>query len=277
VIDEEIDQEAETDLLEARLLRALCDDQALARDILRERHDLQARVASLTEELAGLVYSVSHDLGAPVRHLEGFSRILVEDVEDLDPQIKHEARRIQEASTRLRQMVSGMLLLSRLGQAEVHLQPVDLAQLGREVAAALASVPDPQTGPPRAGAVQFVAPESLPVMGDARLLLTLLQELLGNAWKFTFRTPAPRVELGVCPPEQGEGPVYFIGDNGAGFEPACADRLFGVFQRLHSAEDFPGIGIGLASAKRIVTKHGGTVRATGTLTAGATVFFTLPS
>ena len=120
---------------------------------------------------------------------------------------------------------------------------------------------------------------SLPACGDPRLLLTVLQDLLGNAWKFTARVPRPRVELGLAPADPGAGPdsVYFVRDNGAGFEPASSARLFGAFQRLHSDEDFPGTGIGLASVKRIVGKHGGTVRATGALEAGATFFFTLPS
>ncbi len=126
--------------------------------------------------------------------------------------------------------------------------------------------------------VEFVAPENLPVNGDPRLLLTVLQDLLGNAWKFTSRIPRPRVELGREAGEaSGGNPSYFVRDNGAGFEQSAADRLFGVFQRLHSGEEFPGTGIGLASVKRIVDKHGGTVRAIGSTDSGATFFFTLPS
>lgn len=265
--------------MSARVPRVLPPDDAADRlQSLRLRQDLEAQNAVLTGELSALIYAVSHDLRAPIRHLEGFARILLQDASELSPDQRHGAERIQDAATHLREMVNGMLTLSRIGQAEVHPQQVDLAQLGWEVARELASTPALATGPGRAGVVEFVAPESLLVTGDRRLLLTVLQDLLGNAWKFTCRIPQPRVELGIGPdePAMGPGPVYFVRDNGAGFDPASADRLFGVFQRLHSREDFPGTGIGLASVKRIVDKHGGAVRAIGSPNSGATFFFTLP-
>lgn len=263
---------------EIRLLVTLADSTAVALEALRLRLQLADRARVQKEETASLTYAVSHDLRAPIRHLEGFARILLQDMVDLSPEARHGAERIQEASTRLREMVNGMLTLSRIGQTELHAQEVDLAQLGREVALALANAPTPAGGPSRAGVVEFIAPECLPVIGDPRLLLMVVQALLGNAWKFTFRVPQPRVELGIRPaePMSGPGPVYFIQDNGAGFEPGAADRLFVAFQRLHSIEDFPGIGIGLASVKRIIDKHGGAVRSTGTPDAGATFCFTLP-
>jgi signal transduction histidine kinase len=271
-----------TDIL---LLQALADSVAVALQDLQGRRELATRAATATAELNALCYAISHDLRAPIRHLEGFARILVQDVADLAPEPRHGAQRIQDAAAHLREMVNGMLTLSRIGQAEVHPQSLDLAQLGREVALALANAPTPVGGTDRAGVVEFVVPESLPATGDPRLLLTVLQDLLGNAWKFTARIPRPRVELGILPPAPAEpatpaaesGPVYFVRDNGAGFEPAAADRLFGVFQRLHSGEDFPGTGVGLATVKRIVDKHGGTVRASGSPDSGATFFFTLPT
>jgi signal transduction histidine kinase len=271
-------QPHESDATEVRLLQSLADSVAVALDGLCLRQRLEAQANAQTAELANLSYSVSHDLRAPIRHLEGFARILLQDVAELSPDTRHVAQRIQEAATHLREMVNGMLTLSRIGQTEIHPQPMDLAQLGREAALALANAPAPADGPGRAGVVEFVTPESLPVIGDPRLLLTVLQALLGNAWKFTSRVPHPRVELGVLDgePTTGPGKVYFVRDNGAGFEPTATDRLFGMFQRLHSGEDFPGTGVGLAAVKRIVTKHGGTVRATGTPDAGATFFFTLP-
>jgi signal transduction histidine kinase len=174
-------------------------------------------------------------------------------------------------------MVNGMLTLSRIGQTEARRQPIDLARLAQEAAQALVTAPGPVDGPERTGVVEFVVPESLPATGDPRLLLTVVQNLLANAWKFTFRTAHPRVEFGLEPGDPGSdsGPEYFVRDNGVGFEPAAADRLFGAFQRLHSDEDFPGTGIGLAAVKRIIDKHGGTVRATGSPDQGATFFFTL--
>jgi signal transduction histidine kinase len=271
-------QPHEADGTEIRLLAVLADSTAVALEALRLRLQLADRARIQREEAASLTYAVSHDLRAPIRHLEGFARILLQDVSDLSPETRHGAERIQEASARLRDMVNGMLTLSRIGQTEVHAQEVDLAQLGREVAQALASVPTPAGEPSRAGIVEFIAPQCLPVIGDPRLLLMALQALLSNAWKFTFRVPHPRVELGIRPakPMAGPGPVYFVQDNGAGFEPGSADRLFGAFQRLHSIEDFPGTGTGLASVKSIIDKHGGTVCGTGVPDAGATFCFTLP-
>jgi len=271
-------QPHESDATEVLLLQALADSTAVALESLQLRRELEARAVARTADLAALTYAISHDLRAPIRHLEGFTRILLQDAADLAPDTRHGVHRIKDAACQLREMVNGMLTLSRIGQSEVHPQPVDLAQLGREVAQELANAPTPADGPRRVGVVEFVTPEDLMVTGDPRLLLTLLQNLLGNAWKFTSQTPDPRVELGVAAaePASGAGPVYFVRDNGAGFEPAAADRLFVVFQRLHSGEDFPGTGVGLAAVKRIVDKHGGTVRATGCPGSGATVFFTLP-
>jgi light-regulated signal transduction histidine kinase (bacteriophytochrome) len=145
------------------------------------------------------------------------------------------------------------------------------------VAQSLANTPVPADQPSRAGVVEFVVPEQLPVIADPRLLLTVLQALLDNAWKFTARVPHPRVELGVGSAEDMGGPVYFVRDNGAGFEPAAAGRLFGVFQRLHSGVDFPGTGVGLAAVKKIIDKHGGAVSATGVPDEGATFSFSLPN
>jgi signal transduction histidine kinase/CheY-like chemotaxis protein len=264
------------DRTRVRLLQALADSAADALESLQSRRVLQARAGQNAAELTALTYAVSHDLRAPIRHLEGFARILIQDAESAGAPIRHAAGRIEDAAVHLRQMVDGLLALSRIGSSEVHPQPVDLAEVGRTVARALAAA-EPE-GTDRGAPVEFVAPEHLPTTGDPRLLQTALQDLLANAWKFTARVPRPRVELGARPPDPGSGtPVeYFVRDNGAGFEPGSADRLFGAFQRLHPSDDYPGAGVGLASVKRIVAKHGGTVRATGTPEGGATFFFTLP-
>jgi signal transduction histidine kinase len=268
-------QPHQADSTQVRLLLDLADSAAVAMENIHARQALEQRASQEADELAALTYAVSHDLRAPIRHLEGFARIL-QDVEIDGPQIRHAAQRIEDAAGHLRDMVDGLLALSRIGRSEVHSQAVDLADLGRAVAAALAAGP-PQDGTERVGPVEFVAPDHLPTTGDARLLQTVMQNLLGNAWKFTSRVPRPRVELGARPldPESGTS-EYFVRDNGAGFEQGSAGRLFSAFQRLHSPEDFPGTGMGLAAVKRIVSKHGGAVRATAVTDEGATFYFTLP-
>jgi K+-sensing histidine kinase KdpD len=272
--------EHEPDATQVRLLQALADSTAVGLETLDLRRRAETTAADRTAELLALTYAISHDLRSPIRHLEGFARILLQDATDLSPQSRHTAQRIHDAADQLREMVNGMLTLSRIGQSEVRPRSVDLAALARDVVGSLAGTPAPDSEPQRAGVVEFVSPATMPATGDPRLLQTVLQYLLGNAWKFTSRVPLPRVELGVMPAESVVGteldPVYFVRDNGVGFEPASAGRLFGVFQRLHSGEEFPGIGIGLAAVKRIVDKHGGTVHATGVPEQGATIFFTLP-
>lgn len=258
---------------ELRLLLELADCMAVAMENVQLRRALTAQARDWEAEHAALTYAVSHDLRAPIRHLEGFTQMLMDDAADLDQRTRHAALRIQHAATSLREMVNGMLVLSRISRSELNVQELDLADLARSVAQALDAAP--AGGGERAGTVEVHIPEHLPATGDPRLLHTVFQDLLANAWKFTARIPSPRVEVGV----QGTGDdlEYFVRDNGAGFEPAGADRLFGAFQRLHGGEDFPGVGIGLAAVKRIVAKHGGTVRATGAPDEGATFFFTLPS
>src|SRR5262249_22041855 len=175
-------------------------------------------------------------------------------------------RRIVTAASNMRDMVDGLLELSRTAQTDLRRVPVDLARIAREVAR------ECEAGSDRP--VEFVAPVALPTTGDPTLLRVALQNLLGNAWKFSRHTEAPRVELGLDRTGDGQ-PVYFIRDNGAGFDPEAAGKLFGVFQRLHAQQDYPGTGVGLASVQRIVRKHGGEIWATGSPGAGATFSFTL--
>jgi signal transduction histidine kinase len=264
----------EREATDVRLLQALADAAADAMARLDRIRHLEDAVRERSQELESLSYAISHDLRAPIRHLEGFTSILLLDAADLSEPTQHNVRRIQDAGTQLREMVNGLLTLSRASRAEVHGQRVDVAELARQIAGTLNIAPPSAGG--RAGAVEFVSPASLPVTADPRLIQTVIRHLLENAWKFTGPTPGARVELGLQPAQDGRPAAYFVRDNGVGFETASAGRLFGVFQRLHRPEEFPGLGIGLAMTKRIIAKHGGTVWATGTPDAGATIFFTLP-
>jgi PAS domain S-box-containing protein len=220
-----------------------------------------------TRELDAFAYSVSHDLRAPLRALDGFSQVLAEDYADvLDETGREYLRRIQAATVRMGQLIDDLLDLSRTTRMELRRQPVDLAHLADEVTAELrAAEPD--------RVVTIDIDEGLHGSGDPHLLRLVLQNLIGNAWKFTGQRTAARIELGVQ--ERNGQSVFFVRDNGAGFDPRYADKLFAPFQRVHSAKDFPGSGIGLAIVWRIIRRHGGEVWAESTPGSGATFFFTL--
>lgn len=250
-----------------RLMQALADTTAVALENVRIYAELEARVQERTAELEAFGYAVSHDLRAPLRHIAAFASILLDDPRaQVNEFARHGLGHVKSASTRMGEMMDALLELSRTSQAPVRRQWVDLAQLGREIAAICNET--------AARAVQFIAPESLPAEGDPRLLRVALQNLLGNAWKFSGKQDAPRVELGVQA-QPGAQRVYFVQDNGVGFDESAASSLFGVFKRLHRQEDFPGNGVGLASVQRIVKKHGGAIWASGKPGQGATFYFTL--
>jgi signal transduction histidine kinase len=252
---------------EVRLLQALADTTSVALENVRVHRELEARVRERTADLESFTYAVSHDLRAPIRHVQGYAALLAEDLPaDLPADAQRDLSRITASAQRMSQMVEALLTLSRTSRAPVHREPVDLARLAREVAAEC----DLGTTRP----VRFVVPETLPATGDPVLLRLALENLLGNAWKFSSKADAPEVELGV---HHGSGneTVYFVRDNGAGFDETAAGRLFGVFQRLHAQEEFPGTGVGLATVQRIVRKHGGRIWGSGAPGRGATFSFTL--
>jgi signal transduction histidine kinase/DNA-binding NarL/FixJ family response regulator len=253
---------------EVRLLQALADTTAVAMENVRVHEELEKRVRERTAELEAFSFAVSHDLRAPLRHVRAHTAILLEDhAEAMNEGMRYNAQRVLAATSRMGDMIDSLLQLHITTRATIERAPVDLAELAREVVNELAP---PATERP----VDFIVPRALPATGDAALLRIVLQNLLGNAWKFTANVAAPKVELGVEQRPDGEQ-SYFVRDNGAGFNEEDAHRLFGVFQRLHKPGEFPGTGIGLATVQRIVEKHGGRVRAEGKAGEGATFYFTL--
>lgn len=232
----------------------------------------QAKAAAdaANRELEAFSYSVAHDLRAPLRAIDGFSQVLLEDYAgQLDAAGQASLERIRAGSQHLARLIDDLLELSRVTRSEIHRARVDLSALARKIAAELRT-----TAPDRLA--EFVIADELVAEGDARLLQIVLENLLGNAWKFTAKRERARVEFDALPQAEGDVPAYFVRDNGAGFDMAYADKLFGAFQRLHSVEEFPGTGIGLATVQRIVHRHGGRVRGEGQLGSGATFYFTLP-
>ncbi len=241
---------------------------AFSRDVT-ERVRARERADDMMRELEGFSWSVAHDLRAPLRIIDGYSQALAEDCSAaLDGDGQRFLGYIRESTRQMGQLIDDLLTLSRVTRSEVRAEPVDLAQIARDAARRLAHL-----NPERA--VTLALPPSIPALGDARLLRVVLDNLLGNAWKFSAQRGDARVEVGEAL-HDGER-VFFVRDNGAGFDMTYADKLFGVFQRLHSAAEFDGTGVGLAIVRRIVRRHRGRVWADGAVGVGATFFFTLDS
>jgi signal transduction histidine kinase len=219
-------------------------------------------------ELEAFSYSVSHDLRAPLRRIAGFTELLAADCkEQLDAQGQEYVTRITDSTQRMARLIDDLLELSRATRGPLSVARVDLSQLARTAVAELR-----QASPERSVEVQVE--DDLVAQGDARLLRIVLDNLLGNAWKYTRTTERPRVAFGARAVQRET--CYFVGDNGVGFDPAYADRLFAPFQRLHSEQEFEGTGIGLATVQRIVHRHGGKIWAEAKQGEGATFYFHLP-
>ncbi|HKE16030.1 MAG TPA: ATP-binding protein, partial [Kofleriaceae bacterium] len=239
---------------------------------LQTRLDLLVRertgeLASTVQELEAFCYSVSHDLRAPLRAIDGFCHALLDDYGVLLDERGHDyLRRSRAAASRMGELIDGLLKLSRIGRAALRQVDVDLSGLARQVAADLE-----KAYPQRR--VRFDIQDGLVARGDP-LLRTVLENLLDNAVKFTTRSDEPVVEFGAN--RVGGQLVYFVRDNGVGFNMDYSKRLFGAFQRLHSPSDFPGTGVGLASVQRVIHRHGGRVWAEAAEGRGATFFWTLP-
>jgi light-regulated signal transduction histidine kinase (bacteriophytochrome) len=242
---------------------------------LRQAHDeLEQRVEERTKELATInkelesfSYSVSHDLRAPLRSIDGFSQALLEDYADkLDSGGRDDLERVRRAAQRMSVLIDDMLNLSRVTRSAMRREKLDLTAVARSIARELQ-----ETEPGRR--VEFVIENDLSAVGDSQLVRAAMENLLRNSWKYTSAHPSARIEFGKS---QRNGKFsFFVRDDGAGFDPRHADRLFGAFQRLHTATEFPGTGVGLATVQRIIHRHGGEIWAEGAVEKGATFYFTL--
>ena len=247
----------------------------ISRDITdRKRAEIALQKAKLeleaaNKELEAFSYSVSHDLRAPLRSVDGFSQALLEDYgETLPPEGRNFLERIRNSAQRMAELIDDLLNLSRVTRAPLKSVAVDLSKLVENIAAELK-----RNDPERA--VRFIIAQNLRAGGDPHLLQVVLENLMNNAWKFTSKRELAEIEIGTN--HQNGETIFFIRDNGAGFDMTYANKLFGAFQRLHAMAEFPGTGIGLATIQRIIHRHGGRIWAQGAVDHGATFFFTLPA
>jgi PAS domain S-box-containing protein len=254
--------------------RDISDRKIADEKIRRLNEELEQRVLQRTaqleavnRELEAFAYTVSHDLRAPLRNISGFSSILSEDYADkLEADAREYINRIQGNCKRMEQLIDAILRLSRFSRIQIKYETVNLSEIASEIVDRLK-----HENPERNVEVSIMP--GMVVEGDAILLHAVLENLLGNAWKFTSRKEQARIEFGVR--TLNNEPTFYIQDNGAGFDMAYAEKLFGAFQRLHRDEEFPGIGIGLATVQRIINRHGGSIWAQGAIDKGATFYFKL--
>jgi light-regulated signal transduction histidine kinase (bacteriophytochrome) len=251
----------------AALIKSRNEVRSANADLERRVTERTRQLEAANRELEAFAYAVSHDLRAPLRSMSGFSQILQETAPaGLDEKSRHYLQRIHDASMRMSGLIEDLLNLSRIGRSELTARPISLSQVAAEAAAAVR-----ERHPKRD--VQLDVAQGLEVNADPRLLRIALENLLSNAWKYTARASQASVSVGM---QTGEhGPVYFVRDNGVGFDMKYADKLFVPFQRLHPETEFPGSGIGLVTVQRIIARHGGRIWADAKPDEGATFYFTL--
>jgi light-regulated signal transduction histidine kinase (bacteriophytochrome) len=251
----------------AALIKSRNEVRSANADLERRVTERTRQLEAANRELEAFAYAVSHDLRAPLRSMSGFSQILQETAPaGLDEKSRHYLQRIHDASMRMSGLIEDLLNLSRIGRSELTARPISLSQVAAEAAAAVR-----ERHPKRD--VRLDIAQGLEVNADPRLLRIALENLLSNAWKYTARASQASVSVGM---QTGEhGPVYFVRDNGVGFDMKYADKLFVPFQRLHPETEFPGSGIGLVTVQRIIARHGGRIWADAKPDEGATFYFTL--
>lgn len=246
-----------------RLNQKELEHQKAGEKIRRQNSELN----ELNKEIATFSYSVSHDLRSPLRGIDGFSQaLLAEYAAKLDDQGKHYLDRVRAATQLMGTLIDDLLSLSRVTSKKMNLETINLSDMARQIARELQKEhPERQT--------EWVIGDGITARGDNGLMAIAMTNLLNNAWKYTGKLPEARIEFGLARAE--DEAVYFVKDNGAGFDMLYKDKLFGPFQRLHTATDFPGNGIGLATVKRVIHRHGGRVWAEGAVNKGAAFYFTL--
>jgi light-regulated signal transduction histidine kinase (bacteriophytochrome) len=235
-------------------------------DLAHQARELEEGRFRANSELEAFSYSVAHDLRAPLRAMNGYAHLLIEEHGDkLAGDGVHFLQKIHQNANRMAELIDGLLALSRVSRAEIEPKRVDLSLLVHEALVQLA-IAEPSR------AIELDIQEGIDADLDPRLARVLITNLVANAWKFTSKTDGAKIELGMSP----DGGVVFLRDNGAGFDMEFANKMFVPFQRLHAVSEFPGAGIGLATVQRIVHRHNGTIWATGEVGCGATFFLAFP-
>jgi DNA-binding response OmpR family regulator len=242
-------------------------EERAARETAEARAVLVEELQRKNRELEAFSYSVSHDLRAPLRTIDGFSQLLLQEhIDQMNAKAQDYLRHVRAASQRMGELIDDLLQLSRVGRSQLSYGRTDLSSMAREVICVL------QANDPARHA-KFLIEDGLFVEADERLMRLVFENLLGNAWKFTAKVPETLIEFGAS--RRDAGLVYYVTDNGCGFDMKYADKLFGPFQRLHSEADFPGTGIGLATVHRVIERHGGRIWAESAVDRGTTFFFSL--
>lgn len=241
--------------------------EATRSDLERRVEERTAELSATNKELEAFSYSVAHDLRGPLQHINNIGFLLQHTSEGLNEEGRMLVDRLLQGSGRMSVLIDDLLNLSRASSHPLHRTLIDLSHIAGAVAARLQADNKERH-------VRFIIAKGARVFADDGLMQVVLDNLLGNAWKYTSKTESAEIEFGYT--EEESGTVYFVRDNGAGFNPRYADRLFRPFQRLHSQSEFTGTGVGLATAYRIITRHGGKIWATGNVDQGATFFFSVP-